>query len=75
MGSHSSTTEVWVAFRQRRAGGKGERWPYVVKISSCNLANASRDAFSELRFRDTLMSTIEPEDILGGKRIEGNSIC
>lgn len=64
-----------MAFRQRRTGGDGERWPYVLKISSCSLANASWDAFSELRFRDTLISTIEPEEMFGGKRMDGNSIC
>jgi hypothetical protein len=32
------------------------------------------DAASEVKFRETVMSTIEPEDISGGRRIEGNSI-
>ncbi len=64
-----------MAFRQRKTGGEGERWPYVLKISSWSLANAPWDASSELRFRDTLISTIEPEEMFGGKRIEGNSIC
>jgi len=27
MGSHSSTTEVWVAFRQRRTGAAGSASP------------------------------------------------
>lgn len=31
--------------------------------------------FSEEWFRDTVMSTIEPEEMSAGRRMEGNSIC
>ena len=32
MGSHSKTTEVWVALRQRSTGGEGDCWPKVLRI-------------------------------------------
>lgn len=39
---------------------------------------SSRKAFSvlpsELRLRETVMSTMLPEEMLGGRRMEGNSI-
>ncbi len=43
-------------------------------MSSWSLVNACWDAFSELRFRETVISTIEPEEMFAGRRIEGNSI-
>lgn len=75
IGSHSRTTDVCVALRQRRMGAEGSRWPKVRRIFDCrawNLAAAS-DSFSALRV--TSMSTILPEEMSGGSRIEGNSIC
>jgi hypothetical protein len=32
-------------------------------------------ADSDERLRETVMSTMEPEDMSGGRRIDGNSIC
>lgn len=38
------------------------------------VAKAEAEAASETWFRETVMSTMEPEEISGGRRIEGNSI-
>lgn len=35
---------------------------------------ADWDFCSEMKFRDTVMSTMLPEEMLGGRRMEGNSI-
>lgn len=43
-------------------------------MESWRARNAAWDLVSELRFRATVMSTILPEDMFGGSRIEGNSI-
>lgn len=36
---------------------------------------ACADSDSDLWFRATVISTMLPDDISGGRRIEGNSIC
>ncbi len=46
MGSHSSTTEVWVAFRQRSTGGEGDCCPKVVYISVWSEVKAFWEAAS-----------------------------
>jgi len=38
------------------------------------VAKAEAEAASEAWFRETVMSTMEPEEMSGGRRIEGNSI-
>ena len=43
-------------------------------MDSWSEAKADWAAASEAWLRETVMSTIEPEDIEGGRRIEGNSI-
>lgn len=73
-GSHSRTTEVWVVLRTRRVGGEGEWVPKEERIWSCRSRNARSAAASEDLLRETLMSTMEPERMSGGRRIEGNSI-
>ena len=75
IGSHSSTTEVCVAFRHRRTGGAGSDSPNEEKIESWRAVKAAWDFCSEAKLRETVMSTMLPEEILGGRRIEGNSIC
>lgn len=74
IGSHSNTTEVCVAFRHRRTGGQGEREPYFSKMDDWRLSKRSCSASSEARLRPTVMSTMEPEDIDDGSRMDGNSI-
>lgn len=44
-------------------------------MASCRAMKAFWAFCSELKFRDTVMSTMLPEEMLGGRRIEGNSIC
>ena len=72
--SHSSTTDVCVAFLQRRTGALGEERPYVLRMEDWRAAKDFCDADSEDWFRETVMSTIDPEVMDGGRRIEGNSI-
>jgi hypothetical protein len=74
MGSHSRTSDVWVAFRHLRTGGEGDRSPYVRRMVSWRVENAFCAEASAAKLRETVMSTIEPEVMLGGRRIEGNSI-
>ena len=44
-------------------------------MESCRARKAAWDLDSDWRLRETVMSTILPEEMLGGRRIEGNSIC
>ena len=74
MGSHSRTTDVCVALRQRRTGGDGSRWPKVRKMVDWRAWNFAAAEASEATFRATLMSTMLPEEMSGGRRIDGNSI-
>lgn len=74
IGSHSRTTEVWVALRQRRTGADGVRWPNVRKMVDWRAWKACADSFSDLWLRATVMSTILPDEISGGSKIDGNSI-
>ena len=74
IGSHSKTIEVCVAFLQRRTGAVGSDSPNDVKIASWSATKAAWDFCSERKFRDTVISTILPEEISGGRRMEGNSI-
>lgn len=74
MGSHSRTTEVWVAFLQRRIGGSGSDSPKEEKIESWSFRKAFWDVCSEAKFRETVMSTMLPEEMFGGSNMEGNSI-
>lgn len=64
-----------MALRQRRTGGEGEATPKVVKMELCSAAKDFWEAASEVVLRATVMSTILPEEIDGGRRMEGNSIC
>ena len=74
MGSHSRTTDVWVALRQRRTGGEGEEMPKVVRMEFCNAEKDFCAEASEAVFRATVISTMLPEEIEGGRRMDGNSI-
>jgi hypothetical protein len=74
IGSHSRTTEVCVAFLQRKTGGVGSASPNEAKIASWRARKAVWDFCSELKFRDTVISTILPEEMFGGRRMDGNSI-
>jgi hypothetical protein len=74
MASHSKTTDVCVALRQRRTGGVGECTPKVWKMVDWRAWKAFCAEFSDEWLRDTVMSTMEPEDMSEGRRIEGNSI-
>jgi hypothetical protein len=74
MGSHSSTTDVWVAFLQRRTGALGSDAPKELKIASWRAVNDDWDFCSETKFRATVISTMLPEEMFGGRRMEGNSI-
>ncbi len=73
-GSHSRTTEVWVALRQRRTGVAGSESPKELKMRSCRARNLVSSVLSLVEFWATLMSTMLPEEMLGGRRMEGNSI-
>ena len=64
-----------MALRQRRTGGEGERMPKVVRMELCRAAKDFWEASSEAVLRATVMSTMLPEEIEGGRRMEGNSIC
>jgi hypothetical protein len=64
-----------VALRQRRAGAEGVLWPNVRKMSDWSSWKAFAASFSALTLRATSMSTILPDEISGGRRMEGNSIC
>lgn len=74
IGSHSRTTDVCVALRQRRMGGEGSRSPKVRRMLDCSAWNLAAAADSVSALRVTSMSTMLPEEMSGGRRIEGNSI-
>ena len=74
MGSHSKTTDVCVAFLHRSTGAAGSDAPKELKIASWRAVNEDWDFCSETKFRDTVMSTMLPEEIFGGRRMDGNSI-
>jgi hypothetical protein len=44
-------------------------------MASWRARKADWDFCSETRLRATVMSTILPDEMFGGRRIEGNSIC
>ena len=46
----------------------------MLRIEDWRAAKDFCEAVSEDWFRETVMSTIDPEVIEGGRRIEGNSI-
>ena len=64
-----------MALRQRSTGVAGSPAPKEAYIWSCRAANRLSASASELWLRATVMSTMEPEAMLGGSRIDGNSIC
>lgn len=74
MGSHSRTTLVWVALRQRRLGALGSAAPRALKILSWRARKARSASSSEATLRATVTSTMEPEEMSGGRRMDGNSI-
>lgn len=74
MGSHSRTTEVWVALRQLRTGVTGSEAPKALKMRSWSALNFCSSADSLAVFWATVMSTMLPDEMLGGRRMEGNSI-
>jgi hypothetical protein len=43
-------------------------------MASWSARKAAWDFCSEAKLRETVMSTILPEEILGGSRMDGNSI-
>ena len=49
--------------------------PKVVRMEFWREVKAFWDASSDCVLRETVISTILPEDIEGGRRMEGNSIC
>lgn len=55
-------------------GAEGERRPKVWKMVVWRAWKAWAAWASDLWFRATVMSTMEPEVMSGGRRIEGNSI-
>ena len=59
----------------RRSGASGEARPYFWRIVDWRDVKAAWDFSSAVWFWATVMSTIEPEVMLGGRRMEGNSIC
>ena len=73
-GFHSRTTLVCVALRHRREGVDGSAAPKHAYIWSCNARKERSVAASEVLLRATVMSTIEPDEMSGGRRMEGNSI-
>ena len=75
IGSHSRTTEVWVALQQRRVGVAGSEAPKELYMRSCRARNWDSAASSLAMFWPTVMSTMLPEEMLGGSRMDGNSIC
>lgn len=56
-------------------GGEGECRPKVEKISDWSEEKCDDARDSESKLRDTLMSTMEPVVMSGGRRMDGNSIC
>lgn len=74
MGSHSRTTEVWVALRQRRFGVEGVAEPNVERIWDWRAVKRFEVEASEARLRETFTSTMLPEWMSGGRSMEGNSI-
>ena len=48
--------------------------PNELKIESCSAMKEACDFCSEAKLRETVISTMLPEDILGGRRMDGNSI-
>lgn len=63
-----------MALRQRRTGTEGCEAPKAPKIWSWSAEKRDSAADSDLVLRATVMSTMEPEAMLGGRRMEGNSI-
>lgn len=55
-------------------GEEGEWTPKVLEIVCWRAEKEALAAISAVRFRETVMSTIEPDEIWGGKSMEGNSI-
>jgi hypothetical protein len=64
-----------VAFLHRRTGAAGSDAPNELKIASWRAMNDDWDFCSELKLRATEISTMLPEEMFGGRRMEGNSIC
>ena len=44
-------------------------------MASWRAAKEACDFCSDAKLRATVMSTMLPEEIFGGRRMEGNSIC
>lgn len=63
-----------MALRQRRLGVTGCEAPKALKMRSCSARNLASAAASLEVFCETAMSTMLPEEMLGGRRMEGNSI-
>jgi hypothetical protein len=53
----------------------GARCPKVRKMVDWSAWKAALASDSDLWLRATVMSTMEPEEMSGGRRMEGNSIC
>lgn len=64
-----------MAFLQRMTGAVGEARPYATRMEDWRAAKDFWEVISEVVLRATVMSTMEPEVIEGGRRMEGNSIC
>lgn len=52
----------------------GSAAPKELKIASWRAVNEDCDFCSEVKLRATVISTMLPEEMFGGRRIEGNSI-
>ena len=74
MASHSRTTAVCVAFRHRSTGAVGDLEPKVFRMVDCSAEKDFCVDASVERLRDTVMSTMDPEVMSEGSRIDGNSI-
>lgn len=55
-------------------GGDGARSPKVSRMEDCRLEKAFCALASDEVLRATVISTMLPDDIEGGRRMEGNSI-
>jgi hypothetical protein len=60
--------------RHRRTGADGSAEPKEARIWSWSCLKERSAAASEFLLRETLISTMDPDAMSGGRRIEGNSI-
>lgn len=63
-----------MALRQRRTGAEGDEEPKDLKMLDWRARKADEDFCSDSWLRATVMSTMDPEVMLGGRSMLGNSI-